>query len=193
MKTKLDELLDRIDPAVTIDKVSARVDMAFNSFRARPEVVSQRDEFRSVMANFYCHIENTVLNISPHRKPDLKFDWGRCDQMLEKEYGSNGENIAFDMARTSIGGGLYSVLKAVARQMADEYAGNQISSRVSEFWNALSVDEKIAVPLEYLDKYGHLIPSELREEGAVGVRMYFWKALEEHPRIIKRLRDIGKL
>jgi len=193
MKTKLDKLLDRIDPAVTIDKVSARVDMAFNSFHARPEIISQRDEFRSVMANFYCHIENTVLNLNPPRKPDLKFDWGRCDYQLEKEYGPNGENIAFDMARTNIGGGLYAVLKAVASQMADEYSGNEISSHVSEFWHALSVNEQLAIPKEYLDKYGHLIPSELREDGAVRVRMLFWKTLEEHPRIIKRLRDIGRL
>lgn len=193
MKTKLDKLLDRIDPAVTIDKISARVDMAFNLFRARPEVINQRGEFRSVMASFYCHIENTVLDINPPRKPDIEFDWGRCYYKLEKEYGSNGENIAFDMARTNIGGGLYAVLKAVARQMADEYSGSEISSCVSEFWNSLSVDEKIAIPKEYLDQYSHLIPSDIREGGAVRIRAFFWKTLENHPRAIKHLRGIGKL
>jgi len=76
--------------------------------------------------------------------------------------------------------------------MAEEYAMNQIRSNISDFWETLSVDEKIEVSREYLEKYGHLIPPELMEGGAVRIRAFFWKVLEEHPRIVKKLRDVHR-
>jgi len=195
MKTKLETFLPSIDPSVTLDAVSAKVEMAFNSFitaLAAPCSIHDRDHFRAIMAKFYRHIENAVLNINPPIKPDLNFDWGRCYLRLEKAYGSNAENIAFDMVRTNISGGVYVVLQSVARIMADEYARNQICYEASKFWESLSINEKISVPKEYIENYGHLIPSELMEGGAVRVRAFFWKVLEEHPKIIKRLRNLNR-
>jgi len=171
------------------------VDGAFNSFLAKHKnlnTIHNRDDFRTFMANYYCYMENQIFHIHPLRKPHPDFDWYRCKEMLENEYGSNSENIAFDMAWTGIGGGLYAVLKVVAGGMADEYAGNYIGSLVSDFWNSLSAKEKVATSKEYLDKYSHLIPSELMERGAVNVRLFFWKVLEEHPKIVQKLRNVNR-
>jgi len=195
MQTKLDKLLQKIDPSVTLDAVSATVEAAFNLFIAILRTrcsIHNRDNFRAIMARFFCHIENSVLHINPPRKSDLKFDWGRCYLRLEKKFGPNAENIAFDMARTNISGGLYAVLKVVARIMAEEFANNQISFEVSKFWDSLTTGEKIAVSKEYIEKYGHLIPSELMEGGAVRVRAFFWKVLEEHPKIVQKLRNVNR-
>jgi len=136
-------------------------------------------------------MENEIFHIYPPRKPDCDFDWHRCNLMLKKKYGPNSEDIAFDMARTGIRGGIYAVLKVVASEMADEFASNYIGSVVSDFWNSLSAEEKVAASEEYIAKYGHLIPSEMREEGAVHVRAFFWKVLEEHPKIVKQLRNVN--
>jgi len=195
MKTKLDKLIEIIDPSQTLDPESARVDEALNLFLPKLNnlnIIHNRDDFRTLLAGFYCHVENIIFHIHPPRKANPVFDWYRCKNMLEKEYGSNGEDIAFDMARTNIGGGLYAVLKVVAGGMADEYASNYIGSRVSDFWKSLSAKEKVAVSKEYLEKYGHLIPSELMEGGAVNVRLFFWKVLEEHPKIVQKLRNVNR-
>jgi len=112
--------------------------------------------------------------------------------MLLKEYGLNGDKAAFEMARTGVEGGFYSVLKAVANRMMEEYIGNEITAKISSFWYALSTDEKFAVTEEYLSKYGHLLPPELTEGSAARVKADFVKVLEEHARMIKRLRNIGK-
>jgi hypothetical protein len=109
-----------------------------------------------------------------------------------KEYGTNGEKAAFEMVRTGSEGGLYAVLKAVARRMINEYAGNEISARISYFWENLSVDEQIEATEEYLGKYGHLLPSELTEGSAARIRANFIKVLEEHPNLIKRMRDVAR-
>ena len=76
--------------------------------------------------------------------------------------------------------------------MVEEYAGNEISARVCHFWNDLSLDEKLEVPKEYVRKYGHLMPSEITEGMAVRVLINFRKVLEEHPRLVAGLRQVGR-
>ena len=100
MQTKLDKLLESIDPVRTLDEVSARVDEAINSFYAGPGVIRQWEEFQLILAKFFCHIENIVLRIHPPRSIDPNFDWGRCYRLLITEYGTSGEKAAFEMVRT---------------------------------------------------------------------------------------------
>ena len=192
MKTKLDRLLESIDPARTLDQVSARVDEALNSFRVKSGTIEDWEGFRTVLTEFFRHVENVVLRIRPPFFPNPDFDWGRCCKLLLKEYGANGEKAAFEMARTGTEQGLYGVLKTVARRMVDDYAGNEIAARVSKFWETLSTDEKLAVSQEYLDKYGHLLPSELTSGSAARIRVNFPRVLEEHTSIVKNLRNIGR-
>ena len=192
MKTKLDRLLESIHPARTLDQVSARVDEALNSFKVKSGIIENWEEFRTVLTKFYHHVENVVLRIQHSRLLDPDIDWGRCYQLLIKEYGPNGEKTAFEMVRTGTEHGLYGVLKAVARRMVDGYVGNEIAARISNFWETLSTDEKVAVSREYLGKYGHLLPPELTSGSAARIRANFLKVLKEHPRMVKRLRSIGR-
>lgn len=192
MKTKLDLLLESIDPARTLEQVSARVDEALNSFRVKSGIIEDWEEFRTVMTGFFRHVENVILRIRPSWSPDPDMDWGRCYNLLIKEYGTNGEKAAFEMVRTGAEGGLYGVFKAVARRMIGDYAQNEIAAKVAEFWGALSTDEQLSASQEYLNKYGHLLPSELTSGSAARLRANFLKVLAEHPRIIKRLKNIGR-
>ena len=192
VKTNLDKLLESIDPAQTLDQVSARIDDALNSFLTESGIIKDWDEFRKLVTTFFRHIENYVLRIHTFRSPDPDIDWGRCCRLLIKKYGINGEKAAFEMVRTGTQGGLYKVLKEIAEQMTEEYAGNEISARISHFWNALSTDEQIEIIEEYIDKYGHLLPSELTERSAARIKVNFPKVLNEHPRLVKRMRNVGR-
>ena len=96
------------------------------------------------------------------------------------------------MARTGNEGGLYGVLRKFARRTVEGYAADEIAARVGDYWNNLSTEEKLDAPREYLRQYGHLLPSELTEGSAAGIRAFFPKVLKEHPRIIKGLRRIGR-
>jgi len=192
MMTRLDRLLESIDPARTLDQVSARADAAINLFRLKSGIIGDWTEFRKILTEFYRHVENNILRIRPSFSGDPDIDWGRCCRLLIKEYGANGEKAAFEIARTGTEQGLYGVLKAVARRMIDEYAGNEIAARISNFWEALSTHEKLAASQEYLDKYGHLLPPELTGGSTARIRANFPKVLQEHPRILKRLRGIGR-
>jgi hypothetical protein len=87
---------------------------------------------------------------------------------------------------------LYEVLKKIAAHLANDYAQNEISARVSHFWNALSTQEKFSVIDEYAQKYGRLLPPDFTEGSAVLLKMNFTKVLAEHPRMIQRFRESGR-
>lgn len=186
MTTKLERLLDSLDPSRNLDQVSARVDRAINSLRLPSGAISRWEDFQEVMTHFYCHVENMILCVERSPFPDA--DWPRCLEQLRKAYGSSGEKTAFEIARTGLEGGLYAVLKNVAARMMEKYSGNEISARINQFWNDLSNAERFAVMDEYLAKYGHLLPSEMTEGSAARLRANFTKVLVQHPHLIRGLR-----
>ena len=192
MPTKLEQLLAKIDPKLTLDKTSALADNAMNTFSFGSGQMTDRKEFEDCLTDFFCHVDSNVLGVSKSFNSEHRdFQWGRCGILLSHIYGHNCENTAFDMARTGKSGGLYAVLKAIALKMAEEYAENQIGAVIDEYWKKLTLDERIAASDEYLEKYGHLLPSELTEGSAVRIRANFPKLLAQHPEIIRKIRRLG--
>lgn len=192
MRTKLDRFLDTIDPSAVLDDTFGRCDDAINSFAGMPPQICEWSEFRRCLTEFCCHAENVVLGLRNPRSANLEFDWGRCVRLLLDEYGQSGEKAAFEMARTGTEGGLYAVFRTVARAIAEEYSRSEVSSRVNVFMNGLTTDEQLGVSQEYLDKFGHLLPSEMTEGSAARLRANFRSVLEEHPYLVRRLGRIGR-
>jgi len=195
MATKLERLLESIDPSRTIDKVSGRVDQAVNSFKAGSSRITEWEAFENCIARFMVHLQNHVLRLRKPRQLTeeyIRFDIHQGFTVLQKLFGRNGEKAAFEMARTGNEGGLYGVLKKIALKTVEEYSGNEIKARISDYWHNLSLQEKLDAPEEYLKKYGHLLPSELTEGSAARIRGFFHRVLEEHPKLVQRLGRVGR-
>lgn len=195
MTTRLEKLLDSIHPSRTIEAMDRRADDALNSFPMDVSKITEWESFRLRMTAFLLHVENVALRVRP-RRPNAggdAFHWGRCRQILIREYGPSGDKAAFEMARTGNDGGLYGVLKQTARRIAAQFAETEIRARIQQYWNALSVEEKTAAEDEYLRKYGHLLPSELTEGSAARIRVNLPDVLEEHPKLMARLGRIGRM
>ena len=193
MATKLDRLLEAIDPRRVFEVVDRRADEAVNSFRAPAACIEQWEDFERCMGAFFRHVENRVLELGSGLVGDETMDWARCREAPVRIYGANGgEKAAFEMARTGAEGGLYGVLKAVAETMAREYAGNEVRAKIHEYWSGLTADEMLSATEEYLDKWGHLLPSELTEGSAARIKANFPRVLEQHPQLLKRLRQVGR-
>jgi hypothetical protein len=191
MATKLDSLLKSIDPSRNYEDVSARVDHAINSFPVQRATIENWDEYEAFFGDFYLHIEKTVLRLSSDVPDSERFYRALCSNLMDKAFGPSGFKTAFEIVRTGKEGGLYQVLKTVANLMAERYAENEIWGRISHYWESLTLEEKLDAPDEYLQKYGHLLPSELTEGSAARLRVNFPKVLEEHPKMIRRMRKIG--
>jgi len=192
MASKLAVLVERIAPDRTLDEVAQRVDRALNSYSGPAVRITDFGEFRRCVIDFVGHVEAGVGRFQEPIDADRGFLWGRCLQLLIKEYGPNGEKAAFEMARTGTEGGIYRVLKDLGRRLSDLYAENEIAARIAHYWNGLSIEEKLAAPDEYLERFGHLLPSELTEGSAGRVRADFPKVLREHPALKQRLSGIGR-
>jgi hypothetical protein len=192
MTTRLDRLLEEISPERTLDELSARADAALNSFRMTRGQITRWEEFCDCLGQFRRHLDTVLLHLREPVDIPIDYSWQRCVPILFDLYGRNGEKASFEFVRTGAEGGLYAVLKAVARAVADQYAANEISGRVLHYWNNLSVDEQFAATDEYLTKYGHMLPSELTEGSAARIRANFHRVLEEHPRMLRRLHRAGR-
>jgi len=192
MSTRLDRLLESIDPSRTLDKVSTDVDRAINTFTMGRATIEKWDEYEKFLADFSQHIERAVLKMG-HGAPNYHdLYWSRCSDILNKEFGPSGFKVAFEMVRTGKDGGLYRILKTIADQMAMDYAQNEISARVDDYWSQLSIDEQLAATDEYLKKYEHLLPSEFKGENAPLLKMHFPEVLKGHPKVIRSTRRIGR-
>lgn len=192
MGSRLDDLLESINPERTLIENERRADKALNSFTAPGGAVPGWPAFRDCVTRFVCHAENVML-CPPHPfnvNPAMHF--GKACRILIKTFGPDGDKAAANMAIHGVEGGLYRVLKTLAKGLAEEFSAGDIGGRVYTLWNVLSVDEKLATAKEYLAKYGHLIPADVAEGGAPRVLACLPKFLEAHPETIRRLRSTGR-
>ena len=86
MRSNLDKLLGEIDPVNTYDVVSSRVDSALISFKVKSGIIDDWNEFGELLARFFRHTQNKILNIHNFCPKDKSFDLGGSVYILKKEY-----------------------------------------------------------------------------------------------------------
>ena len=192
MNSPLQRLLRAIDPSRTYDECSRRADAALNTFKMPPALITDWHRFQGCLIRFLQHLDQHLLRLPPSAlsaPTNVEILWSRCLAVLVHAYGPNGAVAAFECARTGNEGGIYDVLKTMARGLADEYALAEIKAQVGAFWASLSVPAKLAATDEYLRIAGHLVPGELAEAGAVRIRANLPKVLIEHPKLLRQLQQ----
>lgn len=192
MQTELDKLLNSISPEETIVKTFNSANEAINTFNPKSTLIEYWDKFRDCMTEFLQHVDKHSFKL--HRPIDVSSDyyWSQCARVLLKVYGLNGEKAAFEMVRTGNDGGLNAVLRSVAMHVGEGYAKMEIQARVDAYLKDLTVGQQLAASSEYLDKHGHLLPSELTEKSATRIRAEFRKVLEKHPWLILKIHEVGR-
>ena len=192
MSTKLERLLAQVHPSRTLDETHRLADKALSSFRITSGRVRTRQEFKELMCRLFAHIESAVLDIRPPRRVHPEMDWSRCCHILKRAYGPEAMYVATQKALEGHEGGLLSVTRDLASLMAEEYAENEIRARVSNYWNGLTLDEKLRAPKEYLRLCGHLYPKDITEGSAARLHAFFPKFLEKHPFLLQRVSRAGR-
>ena len=187
MATRLEELLESIDPSRTIDQVSAAVDDAFNSFRHNHPIRSF-DDYRKYMSAFVQYIEQIVVKFKSNDPYDQEFFWTRYSNLVRNGYGQDAWKLNYEKIITGKDGGLYKLLKDVAAMILDDRSGREISARVWRFWESLTNDEKLKTVDEFLQKFGRLLPSEYTGGGGAYLKANFPRVLEKYPQLLMEIR-----
>lgn len=191
-QTKLESLLKDIDPTRTLDEMDRRANAALGRYPLTEARYEDWREYVGCLTHFYAHLEGHLLNLKGPYPGSPAMWWGQCSNVLERIYGREGYKTAFQLVRSGTEGGLYGVLKAIARNQARHYADTEIRARISAFWISLSAKERFDAINEYIDKFRGLLPVETRAGSSSGLKVRFWEVLEEHPRMLQRLRRAGR-
>jgi hypothetical protein len=187
MSTRLEKLLASIDPARTIDRVSAAVDEAFNSFRNRNPIRTFED-YREYMSKYVQHIEQIVLGIRSNHPYDMEFFWTRYSNLVNSGGDREAWKWNYEKITTGQDGGLYKILKDVAALILDDRSKREISGRVWDFWNSLTNDEKFDTVDEFVRLVGHMLPTKYTGGNAAYLKMNFPRVLESYPQLLMELR-----
>ena len=187
MSTKLESVLDAIRPPRTYEPMRRRAYDALNHLAASHVSGGGYEAFINHLVSVVGALDCALLGI---REPQLKPDWfgtGHVAGVLRRVFGPSGLKLAYELSRTGKENGFYGVSKRIALHMADEYAENGIKGLITNYWNGLSVEEKLAAPDEYLANWSHMIPEELTEGSAGRIRSDFPKMLIEHAKALRKL------
>jgi hypothetical protein len=187
MATKLEELMESIDPSRTIDRVSAAVDEAFNSFEYN-NPISSFDDYEEYMSRFVMHIESVVLNFRSNVPYNKDFWWARYSNLVKSGHGYDAWKMNYEKILTGKEGGTYKLLKDVAAMILDDRSGKEISGRVWSYWESLTNGEKLETVDEFLQKFGRLLPSEYTSGGGAYLKMNFPRVLEKYPQLLMEIR-----
>ena len=187
MATRLEKLIESIDPSRTIDRVSAAVDDAFNSFRNR-NPIRTFDDYREYMSKYVQHVEQIVLKIKSNDPYDKEFFWTRYSNLVNSGNDREAWKWNYEKITTGQDGGIYKILKDVAAKILEDRSKREISARIWNLWNSLTDDEKLDTVDEFVDLLGHLLPTKYTGGNAAYLKMNFPRVLESYPQLLMELR-----
>jgi hypothetical protein len=190
--SKLEKLLESIHPSKTHEQISSRANAAVNSFAIDTYRINDLDDLQKLMASFYDHVQRKVLRINGKLAFNPEIFWGPCRNILEKEFGSRWAITTMEICKSQIEGGLYGVLKKLAEGIIAQYAKNEITSKVTEFWNGLTLKERLSIADEYLEKFDDFLPYDLKAGNAARLRTNMFDVLVNHPKMVSSLRTLGR-
>jgi len=104
MATKLEKLLEEIDPSGTIDKVERRISDALSGYHREQNTVDSWEEHKTCLAEMVQIGRNAVLNLPDDFSNDLEQNYHEAIHYLEREYGSI--QAVYDIMRTGAEGGI---------------------------------------------------------------------------------------
>ena len=142
MSTKLEQLLEKIDPKNTIDVSEKRINNVIASIQRSSNTVSSFEEYQDCLAEIVQVGRKAVLNLPFFKLDDKDIDFGEAIRFLSKEYPGDTIQIVYSIMLSGAEGGVYQIMKALASVMAEEYTQNQITANVVECWDNLTLKEK---------------------------------------------------
>ena len=149
------------------------------------------EEYEQCLATLVQLARNAALNLPAETSQNIELDFHMAMQYLEREYPRDTYRIVYDIMSTGAEGGVFAISRTLAQLMAVDFSQNEINGRVQAFWDSLSVDDKLAVADEYIAKYQEVLPERTRQDSIL-IKASFLKVLQDHPHMIKRLRDLKR-
>lgn len=191
MKTNLDRLLDEIDPSITLDVTERIVTSALEQFHVVSNIARNGEEAREILAEFMRQTRNALWGTPSDVGFNELLNLLEVYTLFEEEFPNNTQRTVDKIMTSGAEGGVYGILRILANKITEQYNYHLIHTKVMNYWDSLSSDEMFHVANEYYEKYPEFLPPHLDGNLTNTIRFSFWKVLDEHPYMIKRLRNMG--
>ena len=195
MPTHLEQLLDRIHPARTIDPFEANLAWAIAHPGFSRREIRDRHSLGTCLAKFVVGVQ-WGDRPATHRMRgestgmlDLAIYEDRTLQILRRQFGEHWEQVVMENVHHHLEGGLRHVLQTLGTGVVDQLARQVIQEQVSRYLDSISTAERIEAPQEYYARYHHLLPSIISGRDR-RLQVAFYKVLIEHPFM---LRGLGRV
>jgi len=192
----LTDLLKKIDPSKTIDFYQSQLDKAINSFDVPRPKFENYEQLKDYLGEYLWHLECILGDYGEklrYDKKSLDYNKGFCTDIFYKHYGGYFQKTTLDMANTGLQGGIRQLFKEIDEYVLKKRLDSSIRGPVWNYINAMKdmADRKKAVR-EYVELYGHILPPELLDGDNGRLFLQFGAVLENHPYMIRRMREIGR-
>mgnify|MGYP006283585629 CR=1 FL=1 len=182
MTQNLKRLLDRIDPdGDELLGIDRQVDLALSTFLVRSGDIRSQEDFEECLAVF-------VFRATLPKSVQQRFErmpqrhWRRrAAELVDRAFPGGGAEKAYRMTRESMGGGINAVLKQVGQRLKEELQETYVSSQIAEYWDSLSVAQRLSAPGEYVAQCGCLLPACFRDGSTSPLLIGFPDILQHHP------------
>jgi hypothetical protein len=190
-----DAMINKLDPSKNMEIAARLADKAFDSYDCDKAQITSRDEFEDRITIFFHHLNTYLHRTAPIDENDLHWMLkGEAFKALREMYGEHGFDIALNRSKTGLDGGFYKVLKDMAFHVAEEAYSSVIQSVVATFMQSVfPAEERQAAAREYVRRFGHLLPDNLVEDNGFTISLNLEEFLLNHPKLIKRARDAGRI
>ena len=206
MDAKLRNLLENIDPRKIFDDIERDTMNVLNDFTIPKNKIESREEVIELLVDFELALFGLPLekfnDVENHRRVFCDMACNQC----KKIYGDY--NIAIELMLSGAEGGVYGVIKNMAKLSIDDRIKNKIEKKVQEyFWDSLyddnglppthrfyekqlSMEKQMKAADEYLEEFKDILPISVKDNPSK-IRINFRETLINHSYMIGKLRNIG--
>lgn len=183
----LDDILAMLSEEELARQVYVPHDMARQSYQLEKGTVSNHDEFRYIIADYYKHHFAQTVSGQPAMPDDMAE--GNAREILEKVYANEGGvAAALDYSKTGERGGLRRVLDAIAEHMKRDLEKKYIWRVHDTFIDPLDKPQQIELVREYFNKFRAYLPAHVLNTDPAYYARNWEELLEQHREIMKHIR-----
>jgi hypothetical protein len=179
-------LADLVGKYQTVDR---QINARFIQFpMPTSNVIFDQKAFADLITRFFWHLFCPELNIKSTWDQHHSYVEQRAFELLKREYGSHAKIRTFEIARSGVEEGLWSIMETTKRLVMEEFFQNQTAGLISHYWETSKPEQLLQDAQDYINTYNRMLPGEMIEGSGAAILVNFRLILLKHPSMVDKLR-----
>ncbi|MFZ1288527.1 MAG: hypothetical protein WAR79_00435 [Melioribacteraceae bacterium] len=191
--TKLKILLNEIEYGNKWKTYELKIEEIISNYNLRENTIKTYAEYRKLLANFMKQIWMAFFdNPNSINHIDEGILINKALETLKNTYHDDTDLVVFKIMNTGAEGGVYQVLKTLAKNWINNLYNQHIRLKISEFVEKQTWQERENTAKEYLNEFKDILPNNFISD-PLQIAVSLKNVLIEHPKMIKRINELSNL